>query len=276
MKKILSLILVSVFFTCVACGKTEPVITNSTTETQSTAENKTEGVSEKESTAKTETDETANKENSTTEKNETTQNTENTTKSSEATTKRPEATTKKPEVTTKKPETTTRKPETTTMPSVSVVKESDLIAITEGFHRLVNEERARVGVHKLTSNSFLKQAATIRSKEITSKFSHTRPDGTSCFTAIPDSYAYATVGENIQYTAHLGSRPYDNSDFFVGRPDQIEEAYTTIFNNFKNSPGHYANMINENFYETGIAITYVISPTGMAIFYVVEMFGTSQ
>ena len=222
MKKILSLILVSVFFTCVACGKTEPVITNSTTETQSTAENKTEGVSEKESTAKTETDETANKENSTTEKNETTQNTENTTKSSEATTKRPEATTKKPEVTTKKPETTTRKPEvttkkpetttrkpevttkkpetttrkpeTTTMPSVSVVKESDLIAITEGFHRLVNEERARVGVHKLTSNSFLKQAATIRSKEITSKFSHTRPDGTSCFTAIPDSYAYATVG----------------------------------------------------------------------------------
>lgn len=49
---------------------------------------------------------------------------------------------------------------------------------------LVNQARAEVGLPGLTLNSTLLSAAHVRASEIAVSFSHTRPDGRSCFTAI--------------------------------------------------------------------------------------------
>ena len=43
----------------------------------------------------------------------------------------------------------------------------------------------------------LEQTAKIRAKEIAESFSHTRPDGTDCFTAFPNGLS--AMGENIAY-----------------------------------------------------------------------------
>ena len=293
MKKFLSLILVlTLMFSCVACGKSEPVNTDSTTTTESTTENTTESTTVEESTT-----ENVSEEESTTVVEESTtkvQNEEETTKKNDTTTttKPKETTTKKAETTTKKPSanttTTTTKPSTTkptstttttkpTNPTVSVVTSSDIAKIKSGFLRLVNEERVRVGVGTLKSHSVLNSCATARSREILNTFSHTRPNGEPFYSIIkPNEYAYYNIGENIQYTSHMGSQPFTKADLFVGRDDQIVAAYTVMFNNFKNSPGHYANMINSKFTETGVGISYRIDEnTGMAVFYICQIFGRS-
>lgn len=63
-------------------------------------------------------------------------------------------------------------------------------------------------------------------------FSHTRPDGSSCFSVFPYySISYFAAGENI--AAGYGS----------------PEAVVT---GWKNSEGHYANMINVSFTKLGV------------------------
>ena len=46
----------------------------------------------------------------------------------------------------------------------------------------INEYRAKNGLSKLEWSKELYKATTIRAKEISQKFSHTRPNGTTCFT----------------------------------------------------------------------------------------------
>ena len=66
--------------------------------------------------------------------------------------------------------------------------------------RLVNIERLRYGLSPLSFDNSAVDVAHVRAKEIVHNFSHTRPDGSSCFTAAQEagvSYRYA--GENIAY-----------------------------------------------------------------------------
>lgn len=56
----------------------------------------------------------------------------------------------------------------------------------------VNRERAAQGLSALAEDEELTRAACVRAKEIVSLFSHTRPDGSSCFTVSERAY-----GENI-------------------------------------------------------------------------------
>lgn len=62
---------------------------------------------------------------------------------------------------------------------------------------LVNQLRAEAGVQPLTLDTTLCQAATMRAIEIdySDYFSHSRPDGTSCFTVF-NTYYYK--GLNLQ------------------------------------------------------------------------------
>ncbi len=290
MKKSLSLFLVMILlFSCIACGKTEPENNDSTTTTESTTESTFKSDTESTTVEESTTENTSEESATIIEENTRKAEKEDATKKNTTATEKPSST-KKPETTTtvkpdSKPTTTkpTTKPTTTkattnaTTPSVSVVTSNDIAKIKSGFLRLVNEERARKGVQSLSTNQTLNSAASSRSYEILNTFSHTRPNGTPFYTII-DENAYPnpqyTTGENIQMTSHMGSKPYTKNDMFVGREDQITAAYTTIFNNFKNSSGHYANMINGDFCNTGIGISYRIdSASGMAIFYIVQIFG---
>ncbi len=100
--------------------------------------------------------------------------------------------------------------------------------------KLVNAERAKEGLSALTTNTTLTSAANVRAKETKTSFSHTRPDGSSCFTALTQAgVTYKTAGENIAY----GQKT----------PAEVVKAWME-------SPGHRANIMNANFHKVGIGV----------------------
>lgn len=123
--------------------------------------------------------------------------------------------------------------------SVGVVK------YTRSLLPLVNKARKKVGASALKWDAGLAETARLRAIEIKRLFSHTRPNGTSCFTAFP-SYLMA-AGENIAY----GQRSVS----------AVNIAWT-------NSPGHYSNMVNTMFNCFGAACFTV-----NGVKYWVELFG---
>ena len=98
--------------------------------------------------------------------------------------------------------------------------------------RLVNIERAKYGLSALSVDSKVQQAAQIRAQECMISFSHTRPDGQSCFTALKEVGAtYNSAGENIA----MGQKT----------PAQVVNAWM-------NSEGHRKNILNGNFKYIGV------------------------
>ena len=97
---------------------------------------------------------------------------------------------------------------------------------------LVNEERAKEGLSPLRTDAKATQAAELRAAELPTLFSHTRPDGSSCFTALKDAGAsYRAAGENIA----MGQRS----------PEQVVDAWM-------HSEGHRANILSKQFTAIGV------------------------
>lgn len=63
--------------------------------------------------------------------------------------------------------------------------------------KLVNIERMKAGLQPYKYDLRLEKAAMVRAKEIAVKFSHERPDGTSCGTAVTQAGAGSPTDENI-------------------------------------------------------------------------------
>ncbi len=98
---------------------------------------------------------------------------------------------------------------------------------------LVNTERERIGLDSLRPHDGLYDAAQVRAHELTRRFSHTRPDGRSPFTAVTDrGIRYQMLGENIA----MGTRM---------------DAYDA-FETWMASDGHRKNMMSEDFDSIGI------------------------
>lgn len=118
--------------------------------------------------------------------------------------------------------------------------QQDDSSFTAQVAALVNEERAKAGLSPLTVNSGAASAALIRAREIETSFSHTRPDGSSFSTALTQSgVSFRSSGENIAY----GQRT----------PEEVMKGWM-------NSPGHRANIMNQDF--TAIGVGYYQSNTG--------------
>lgn len=95
---------------------------------------------------------------------------------------------------------------------------------------IVNRERSANGLRSLTMDEGLMKTAQLRAEEIKISFSHTRPNGTSCFTAFPDNQWAA--GENIA----MGARNAES-----------------VMSLWMNSPGHRANILSSDFKAIGVA-----------------------
>lgn len=119
----------------------------------------------------------------------------------------------------------------------------------------VNELRVSLGMSPVTSNNILVGAAFTRAKELPELFSHTRPDGSDWYTVFDNiPYIFKNCGENLT----------------TGTGLTREQAYNKIFDSWYNSPGHYANMVNPDFKEIGIAVYF--DPSGT--YYATQIFGT--
>ncbi len=99
---------------------------------------------------------------------------------------------------------------------------------------LVNIEREKAGVRPLKLSDDLTELANIRAEEIVEVFSHTRPDGRSCF-SILSGINYRTCAENIA----AGS----------ATPEKVVEQWM-------NSAGHRANILNGAYRYLGVGYTY--------------------
>ena len=98
---------------------------------------------------------------------------------------------------------------------------------------IANQARRENGLTDLTYDGVLSSLAGTRAAEAAQSFSHTRPDGRSCFTILDDNaVAYMTCGENIA----------------AGQTSEEE-----VMNAWLNSPGHRANILNGAFNKMGIA-----------------------
>ena len=98
--------------------------------------------------------------------------------------------------------------------------------------KLINEERAKVGLSKVTTTTALNNAALERAKETVTNFSHTRPNGTSCFTILSEkNISYKACGENIAYG---------------------QKSAQAVMNAWMNSSGHRANILSSKFSKVGI------------------------
>ena len=133
----------------------------------------------------------------------------------------------------------------------------DYQVIENHIFELLNELRAEVGVSTLTKNDQLKVAADKRAVETEELFEHTRPDGSDPFTVLEEGetpYRYRWAGENLAMATYY--------------LDEIGMA-EVIFEGWKNSEGHYKNMIKPEFKEVGIGIHY-----DGEILYATQIFGT--
>ena len=97
---------------------------------------------------------------------------------------------------------------------------------------LVNAERSKAGLGALTLDSKIEAAALVRSKEIETSFSHTRPDGRGFSTVLMDNgITFKGAGENIAW----GQKTPED-----------------VMNAWMNSEGHRANILNARFTKMGV------------------------
>lgn len=115
------------------------------------------------------------------------------------------------------------KPQAATSPKAITGFESEML-------ELCNQQRRANGKPDLTLNKTLCANAAVRAEEISRDdwFSHQRPDGTMCFTAV--TVDYMTCGENIVYGTRTAS--------------------ATVAA-WMDSPGHRANILSDEFTQAG-------------------------
>lgn len=115
------------------------------------------------------------------------------------------------------------KPQAATPPNAITGFESEML-------ELCNQQRRANGKPDLTLNKTLCANAAVRAEEISRDdwFSHQRPDGTTCFTAV--TVDYMTCGENIAYGTRTAS--------------------ATVAA-WMDSPGHRANILSDEFTQAG-------------------------
>ncbi len=115
---------------------------------------------------------------------------------------------------------------------------------------IMNQERANAGVGGISQNASLDAVAQIRAQEIAQSFSHTRPNGTSCFTVLSENgIAYNYAGENIA----------------AGYGDPA-----SVMSGWMNSEGHRANILDGSFGQVGIG--YYTDPNSGYGTYWVQIF----
>lgn len=118
---------------------------------------------------------------------------------------------------------------------------------------LVNQERAKQGLSALSWGSSCEVAAQVRATEIISKYSHTRPDGSSWSTACAIPSYGGTTGENLAAGNTTAS------------PASVVATWMA-------SDTHRANILNGTF--TNLAVGFVFDPSTPYRTYWSQIFST--
>jgi uncharacterized protein YkwD len=118
-----------------------------------------------------------------------------------------------------------------------------LDACTAVFN-IMNQQRVARGLSELAWSEALRDAAQVRANEITTSFSHTRPNGSE----------FWTVDSSCQYGENL-AKLYQSAD--------------SVYTAWMNSPTHAANIMDSGYKTVGIAVCQ----TGDGSWYWAQEFG---
>lgn len=119
----------------------------------------------------------------------------------------------------------------------NIQNENTYTDLINEVYEITNNYRSLIGVSSLTLDSSLVEAASIRAKELSDSFSHTRPNGSSCFTVLSElGISYGTAGENI-------AAGYSSSQ--------------SVMEGWRSSSGHYQNIISSKFKKIGIGVNII-------------------
>lgn len=137
----------------------------------------------------------------------------------------------------------TAEPEGTTVPETTQFEPNvyDISGYTVGdletrILALLNDYRTQNGLNPLDMDLKLAAVAAVRAYECSLSFSHTRPDGRDCFSALDDyGYSYWSAGENILMCSDIMSA------------EAMVDAWMS-------SEGHRANILSEAFTLAGIGV----------------------
>ena len=146
----------------------------------------------------------------------------------------------------------------------------NLKKLNEEFAKLVNAERATQGKKPLVADENLIKLAKIRSDEQAGVGSlrsngkkHTRPDGThfnTVFNTLENAdMRYGTRGEN----ALEHSEGLNNAHYILNATELARD----MFINWKASPGHYRNMMSDQYTSFGLSASYTAHSTTTPEYY---------
>ena len=125
---------------------------------------------------------------------------------------------------------------------VNVSESSDPLLSRKASHEkeiadLINAEREKQSLPAFTVTPSLSGLAGIKAEEASLYFSHTRPNGTSCFTVLSENGVdYQRAGENLA----LGQ----------GTPEEAVK-------DWMNSDPHRKNILSQDFEEIGISCYHI-------------------
>ena len=146
----------------------------------------------------------------------------------------------------------------------------NLKRLNEEFAKLINAERATQGRKPLVADENLIKLAKIRSDEQAGVGSlrshgkkHTRPDGTrfnTVFNTLENAdMRYGTRGEN----ALEHSEGLNNAHYILNATELARDMFT----NWKASPGHYRNMMSDQYTSFGLSASYTPHSTTTPEYY---------
>ena len=148
----------------------------------------------------------------------------------------------------------------------------NLKKLNEEFAKLVNAERATQGRKPLVADENLIKLAKVRSDEQagvgslrTNGKKHTRPDGHKFWTVFNEHLTseqndrYGTKGEN----ALEHSEGLNNAHYILNATELARDMFT----NWKSSPGHYRNMMSEQYTSFGLSASYTPHSTSAPEYY---------
>ena len=148
----------------------------------------------------------------------------------------------------------------------------NLKKLNEEFAKLVNAERATQGRKPLVADENLIKLAKIRSDEQAGVGSlrshgkkHTRPDGHKFWTVFNE---HLTSEQNDRYGTK-GENALEDSSMVASAHAVLNatELARDMFIDWKNSPGHYRNMMSEQYTSFGLSASYTPHSTSAPEYY---------
>ena len=143
-------------------------------------------------------------------------------------------------------------PESAAIPTDPFIQE-----VANEIIRMTNESRTAEGLSALRMDESLKEGAFIRAQELSTHFSHTRPDGSKFNTAFGSDKAMA-IGENCAYAGFSGTK-------------NAQQIATKLMSMWLSSSGHRANIMKAEYGGFNVGV-YIVEKGGTYEVYATQSF----